>query len=295
MVFVLLFFIISVDNYSSEVDTAEYLKNKVVEKKLSNGIVLLMMNRGYSPTLAFHIAFRVGSADESYNTTGAAHILEHMLFKGTDKLGTKDYGKEKPIIDRIEAIGETIDRLKLENPGSGEIKKLEAEMKKLQAGKSELITSSPYDMLYTENGGIMFNASTSRDMTGYYIQLPSDRVELWAETESARLKNPVFREYYSERDNVFEERLMRYQSSGDGLLQEAFFATAYSAHPYRHPVIGWESSIKFMSINDIKKFYNTYYIPSRMTITIVGKQDTEETYRIIKKYFENIKAETGTG
>ncbi len=280
---------ISVNNYSTEVDTTEYFKTKVVEKRLKNGIVLLMMDRGFSPTLAFHISFRVGSVDESYSTSGAAHILEHMLFKGTDKLGTKDYQKEKPILNRIEAVGETIDRLRLENPGSGEIKKLEAELKSLEVRQSELAISSPYDMLYTSNGGVMFNASTSRDMTGYYIQLPSDRIELWAETESARLKNPVFREYYKERDNVFEERLMRYQTSGDGLLQEAFFAAAYSAHPYRHPTIGWESNIKYMSINDIRKFYNTYYIPSRMTITVVGKQNPEETYNTIKKYFEDIK------
>lgn len=286
---------ISVNNYSSEVDTTEYFKSKVVEKRLKNGIVLLMMNRGFSPTLAFHISFRVGSVDESYNTIGAAHILEHMLFKGTDKLGTKDYSKEKPVLDRIEAVGETIDRLRLENPESGEIKKLETELKKLQEDESKLTVSSPYDMLYTSNGGVMFNASTSRDMTGYYIHLPSDRIELWAQTEAARLKNPVFREYYSERDNVFEERLMRSETSGDAVLQEAFFATAYMAHPYRHPTIGWDSNIKFMSVNDIKKFYNSYYIPSRMTITIVGKQDTEETYRIISKYFEDIKPKPEPG
>jgi len=285
---VLIFFIISVDNYAAEVNTTEYFKNRVVEKRLKNGIVLLMMDRGFSPTLAFHISFRVGSVDESYSTSGAAHILEHMLFKGTDKLGTKDFVRERPILNRIEAVGETIDRLRLENPGSGEIKRLEAELKKLQEEQSELTISSPYDMLYTSNGGVMFNASTSKDMTGYYIQLPADRIELWSQIESGRLKNPVFREYYRERDNVFEERLMRYQSSGNGLLQEAFFAAAYSSHPYRHPTIGWESNIKYMSINDIKKFYNSYYIPSRMTITIVGKQDTEETFKIVKKYFENI-------
>lgn len=237
---ILIFMMVSSDNYPSELSATRYFRNKVVEKKLNNGIVLLMLDRGFSPTLAFHISFRVGSVDESYKTLGAAHILEHMLFKGTDKLGTKDYKKEKPVLDRLEAVGETIDRLKLENPSSGEIKKLEAEFKKLQEENAKLIISSPYDMLYTSNGGVMFNASTSRDMTGYYIELPSDRIEMWAETESARLKHPVFREYYSERDNVFEERLMRSQSGGDGILQEAFFAAAYSAHPYRHPTIGWE-------------------------------------------------------
>lgn len=291
----IIFLAITVDNYPSDVDATHYFREKVVEKRLRNGIVLLMLDRGFSPTLAFHISFRVGSVDESYSTSGAAHILEHMLFKGTDRLGTKDYTKEKPVLEKLEAVGETIDRLKLENPASGEIRKLEAEFKKLQDEHAKLVISSPYDMLYTSNGGVMFNASTSRDMTGYYIELPSDRVELWAETESARLRHPVFREYYSERDNISEERLMRSQSNGEGILQEAFFAAAYSAHPYRHPTIGWESNIRYMSVSDIKKFYNDFYIPSRMTITVVGKQNTEETYRIIKKYFESIKSRPEPG
>jgi len=286
---------ISTDNYSSEVDTSKFLLERVVEKRLKNGITLLMMDRGFSSTLAFHISFRVGSADESYSTIGAAHILEHMLFKGTKTLGTKDYEKERPILERIEALGETIDRLRLEDPANNEIKKLETELRELEQKHDEYIISSPYDMLYTSNGGVGFNASTSKDMTGYYIQLPSDRIELWAKTESDRLKNPVFREYYRERDNIFEERLMRYESGGSGLLYETFFAAAFSAHPYRHPTIGWASNIKYMSINDIYRFYNTYYIPSRMTITIVGKQNTEETYNIIKKYFEDIKPKPEPG
>ena len=285
---------ITTDNYSAEIDTSKYLKERVVEKRLKNGITLLMMDRGFSSTLAFHISFRVGSADESYNTAGAAHILEHMLFKGTSTLGTSDYEKERPIIDRIEAIGETIDRLRLESPNNSEIKKLEAELRELEKQQDEFIINSPYDMLYTSNGGVGFNASTSKDMTGYYIQLPSDKIELWAQIESDRLKNPVFREYYRERDNIFEERLMR-QSSGDGALYETFFATAFLAHSYRHPTIGWESNIKYMSINDIYRFYNTYYIPSRMTITVVGKQNPEETYNIIKKYFESIEPKPEPG
>jgi predicted Zn-dependent peptidase len=285
----------SSNNYSSEIDTAEFLKKKVVEKRLNNGIVLLMMDRGFSSTLALHISFRVGSADENYNTAGAAHILEHMLFKGTSTLGTKDYKKERPILERVEAIGETIDRLRLENPNNSKLKELEAELRELEKQQDELIISSPYDILYSSNGGVGFNASTSKDMTGYYIQLPSDRIELWAKTESDRLKNPVFREYYRERDNVFEERLMRSQSGGEGLLYETFFAAAFSAHPYRHPTIGWASNIKYMSINDIYRFYNTYYIPSRMTITVIGKQNPEETYNIIKKYFESIESKPEPG
>jgi predicted Zn-dependent peptidase len=276
-------------------DTGEYFKKNVVERKLKNGITLIMMNRGYSPIVSLHIAFKVGSADESYNTQGAAHILEHMLFKGTDRLGTKNYVEEKKLLDKIEAIGETLDRLKLQNPGNREIAGLENELQKLQEEHSQFVISSPYDRLYTAMGGVGFNASTSTDMTGYYIDLPAERIESWAEIESERLRKPVMREYYPERNNILEERLMRYGSNGRGFINEAFYAAAYTAHPYRHPVIGWESNIKFMSINDIRRFYNDYYIPSRMTITIVGKQDTERTYAIIKKYFENIEVKPDPG
>lgn len=277
------------DSAPHKVDVGSYFQKGVVEKKLPNGITLLMMNRGYSPTLSLRISFRVGSSDESYNTIGAAHILEHMLFKGTETLGTKDYEKEKKVLNRIEAVGETLDRLNMENPKSPSIPVLEKELKMLQKEHESYTVSSPYDRIYTEIGGIGLNASTSRDMTGYYIQLPSTEIETWAKVESERLKNPVLREYYRERDNIMEERLMRTDSSGNGLLSEAFFAAAYSAHPYRHPVIGWASNIKYMSIHDIRKFYKDFYIPSRMTITIVGKQDVDETYRIVSKYFNDIK------
>jgi len=274
---------------AKEIDGSAYFQENVVEKRLPNGITLIMLNRGFSPTLSLRISFRAGSADESYSTIGAAHILEHMLFKGTDRLGTTDYEKEKKILRRIEAVGETLYRLKLQNPSNSEIPALEKKLKELQKEQSAYTISSPYDKIYTENGGIGLNASTSKDMTGYYVQLPSDRIELWAGVESERFRNPVFREYYRERDNVIEERLMRTESSGNGLLSEVFFAAAYTAHPYRHPVIGWASNIKFMSIHDIRRFYREFYIPSRMTITVVGRQDTDETYRIVEKYFGDIK------
>ncbi|HOK01795.1 MAG TPA: pitrilysin family protein [Spirochaetota bacterium] len=273
---------------SSSFDTERYFSNKVIEKKLKNGITLLMMNRGYSPVISLHIAFKVGSVDESYNTEGVAHILEHMLFKGTDKIGTKDYSQEKALLDKIEAIGDTIDKLKLKNPTNSKIKELEEELKILEEKHAMLVESSPYDKLYSAMGGVGFNASTSSDMTGYYISLPADKIEEWANIESQRLKNPVFREYYKERNNVLEERLMRYGRGSSGILWETFMALAYSAHPYRHPVIGWESSIKYMSLSDVRNFYYSHYVPSRMTITIVGRFDSEKTFEVIKKYFEDI-------
>ncbi len=271
-------------------DSGEYLKKNVNVRRLSNGITVILLDRGYAPTLAFNMSFRVGSCDESYRTSGTAHMLEHMLFKGTDKLGTKNYKEEVKILNKIEAVGETIDRLKLTSPGNLKISQLEKELKNLQKKLRDYVVSSPYDRIYTENGAVGFNASTSRDKTGYYIQLPSDKLELWAKIESERLRNPVLREYYLERNNVIQERLMRYDSNGEGLLFEKFLAAAFIAHPYRHPTIGWKSNIPYLSIKDVGRFYRTHYIPSNTTITIVGKQNVEETFRVIESYFGKIEA-----
>jgi predicted Zn-dependent peptidase len=285
----LLLVLLAIPDHAAINDPGVYLKNNIVTKKLSNGITVILLNRGYAPVLAFEISFRVGSVEESYGTIGTAHLLEHMLFKGTDTIGTKNYKKERPLIRRIEALGETLDRLKLADPANSLIPGLEAEMSKLQKEESQYIVASPYDKIYTENGGIGFNASTSKDMTSYYIELPSSKLEMWARVESERLMNPVLREYYLERKNVLQERLMRYDSMGTGLLFEQFLATAFTAHPYRHPIIGWRSNIPYLSASDVKKFYHDYYIPSRMTITIVGMQDPVRTFDVIGKYFGRIE------
>ncbi len=282
-------------NYSAGTNMAgDYLKGNVVERKLKNGITLLMLNRGYSPTVALNISFRSGSVDESYNTSGAAHILEHMLFKGTETFGTKDYASEKKVLDRIEAVGETIDRLRLEDPSNKKLPELEVELKRLEEQQALYSDNNTYDMFYSINGGVGFNAWTSKDMTSYIVQLPSDKLELWAGIESERLKKPVLREYYKERNNVYEERLMN-ESDPDRVLYEALFATAFTAHPYRHPVLGWKSNIQYMSIHDIRRFYRDYYIPSRMTITVVGKFDTEKTYELINRYFGDMEPKPEPG
>ena len=266
------------------------VEENVRTKTLHNGATVIAYNRGYSPTLALTISFKVGSVDESYRTAGAAHMLEHMLFKGTDKIGTKDYAREKKILDQIEKIGDGIDRLKMSNPADRRISPLEKQLKKLQDEAAKYIVSSPYDSIYTSIGAVGFNASTSRDRTSYYIELPASRLETWAELESERLRNPVMREFYQERRTVVEERLMRYDSKGVESLVERFIATAFMAHPYRHPVIGWASNVGFLSLRDVRAFYNEHYIPSLMTITVVGKQNPDNTIAVVEKYFGTLPA-----
>jgi len=268
------------------------LEKNVVFRQMDNGAQVILLNRGFSPTLSLVISFRAGSVDESYQTAGAAHMLEHMLFKGTDRVGTTDYGRERRLLEQIEGIGESLDRLRIQNPGDKRIPGLEKQLKKLNDEAARYVVSSPYDKIYTSAGGVGFNASTSRDRTSYVIDLPSSQIELWAQTESERLRNPVMREYYTERKTVVEERLMRYDSRGLESLFERFIAAAFIAHPYRHPIIGWSSNIGLLSLREVREFYRNNYTPSRMTITVVGKQDPKATFAVIEKYFGRLEGKS---
>lgn len=265
------------------------LKDITVEQhSLPNGITCLLINRGYTPTLALIISFKVGSVDEQYYTIGAAHLLEHMMFKGTKTIGTTNFEEEQKLLKQIVALGETIDQITLANPDNVQLSKLKERLQALQQKANTYVVNSAYDAVYTQAGGINFNASTSRDMTQYYIELPQESLELWAKLESERIQEPVFRQFYTERNTVYEERLMRYDSDPQNKLFEDFLAAAFLAHPYRHPTIGYRSNIKFLTLSAVKKFYFTHYTPANMTITVVGMQDTAKTLKILQQYFGTI-------
>ncbi len=276
-------------------DVSAYLDQKVETFTLSNGVSCLLLQRDLAPTLSLIISFRVGSADESYDTIGAAHLLEHMLFKGTDTIGTKNYQEEKKILRKIEAVGETIDRLSLANPDNQMLPDLKKRLKELQEEHKKYIVHSPYDKIYTRAGGVGFNASTSRDKTAYYIELPRSELELWAKMESERIREPVLREFYLERETVYEERLMRYESSPVSKLFENFIALSFLAHPYRHPIIGWKSNIPYLSIKKVRRFYYDHYTPGNMNITIVGDMNVAETRSILENYFGALPGGRSTG
>jgi predicted Zn-dependent peptidase len=266
----------------------EYLKKHVVETTLSNGIRVQLLDRGYSPTLAMQISFNIGSADEDSESVGVAHMLEHMLFKGTPTVGSLDYPKEKRLIERIEAIGETIDYLERENPSNTRLPALREEIVSLQKEHTKYFELNPYSKIYASLGGVGFNAFTSKDMTAYVIELPSSALERWAQVEADRIQNPVFRQFYLERGAVVQERLMRYESEGQPNLIEKFGATAFIAHPYRHPVIGWESQVRYLSPRTTMRFYREHYTTDAMNITIVGRQNTTDTLKILNDTFGRI-------
>lgn len=291
--------ILSQENFfkSSELSFKE--KTKTIQ--LENGLTVIMMNRGNSPTVALYIKFLVGAVDETPEEAGTAHLLEHMLFKGTKHVGTKDFEKEEKYQTQIEVWGTKLDDLKLEKRSlelrgakvpdqlNQDIEEYSRKLKNLILLQDELIVKNEDSYIYEQNGEVGFNAYTSQDVTNYQIQLPNNRIEVWAKLESDRLKNPILREYYTERDVVIEERRMRTEDSGSGVLRERFFSVAFESHPYRKPVIGYNTGIGFLKIEDTKAFFKKHYTPNRMVISIVGQIDFDETEALIRKYFSDLK------
>ena len=281
-----LFFIIAGNSYSFD------LEKKVVKTKLGNGLTVLMLERHVSPTVSLYIRHRIGAVDEVDGASGAAHLLEHMMFKGTTTIGTKNYAAEKNILEAIEKTGNALDKEKRkgEKADSQQILKLKAKLKQLQTKHQKYFIPNAIDRLYTENGGLDLNASTGQDVTTYQVSLPSNKIELWARIESDRLMNPVFREFYTERDVVMEERRQRVETDPHGKLYEQFLNAAYKVHPYGRPILGWTQDMMYLSPASVKNIFKKYKAPESIVIAVVGDINPPETLKLIERYFGGIPA-----
>jgi predicted Zn-dependent peptidase len=270
---------------------AATLEEKVVEHTMKNGMKLLMLERHTSPTVSAWIRFRVGSVDEKSDERGIAHLLEHMLFKGTTTLGTKDYAAEKPILDRIEETGQALiaEKARRDMTDKGKVDELNKLLTRLEADASKYVIKDEFFELYSKNGGVGYNAFTSRDGTTYLISLPSNKLELWAAIESDRLQNAVLREFYTERSVVMEERRRSYDADPESKLWETFVASSFLTHPYGQPTIGWMSDIENLTRTKAEQFFHNYYAPHNAIVAVVGDIDTKATIAMVERYFGVIK------
>ena len=273
--------------------SAESLEERVKEYVLDNGMKILVLKRTGTPTFSAYIRYLVGAVDEEVGRTGSAHILEHMLFKGSKRIGTKDFSVETEIMQDVERIGEELDmeRKKGRKADPEKVAQLKEALKKRLTDQRGYINKDEISEIYTRNGASGFNAFTGPDTTTYLVKLPNNKLELWAWLESDRIRSPVMREFYSERDVVMEERRRSTDNSPDGTLYEQFKAALFIAHPYGNPIIGWESDIDFLPKDAVRDFLKTYYSPGNMVVTIVGDIEPDEVYRTIKKYFSDIPAQ----
>lgn len=287
--YLLILFLVALHGIAS----AQNLADRVVEHTYPNGLKLLMIERHTSPTVAPYILFKAGSVDESDDARGIAHMLEHMLFKGTKTIGTTDYEKEKGVLAEIDKIGDALDmeHAKGARADAEKIAELEAALKTQQEAAKEWIVSGEYTEIYTQHGSTGFNAGTSVDYTIYTVELPSNKLELWAMLESDRLKNAVLREFYVEREAVKEERRMVVDTRPGGKLYEQFMAASFTAHPYGMPIIGWPSEIAMLNRKKAAEFFRIHYAPNNSVMVIVGDINVEKTIKLIEKYFGDIPSQ----
>jgi predicted Zn-dependent peptidase len=335
----------------------ETLLEKVREFELDNGMTFLVVERHEAPVAMMAIVFNVGSANERPNITGISHLLEHMMFKGTEMMGTEDYKKDRKYVEKTDVLGERTIELRKEI-GEWRFEKFKALSAQIVAGftdeENERVGTNVYEQnklvaekisamdplpdslasvprlvadkgtdyldlyleyelawgeimklldeqrqfmkkeelweTYMNNGTRFLNAGTSNDFTIYFVYLPANRLELFMVMESDRMEYPVFREFWSERDVVMEERRLS-ENDPDDVLDEAFNSVAFTASPYSWPVLGWMSDLQTIDRKELEAYHRTYYAPNNATAIIVGDVELKDVKKLAKKYFGPIKAQ----
>jgi len=332
---------------------ASTLEDKITEFELDNGMKFIVIERHEAPVAFCAVGFKVGGIYEEPGITGISHLLEHMLFKGTETVGVTDYEAEKEFLAREDELAEHMRDLmieigawrldyfdayatdltssfsdedreaigsdralelemlveKLEQVGPAEdmiplpglleegetdyyslfleLKTTEMQLHDVMAEHRELIVSNELWETYMNNGSRMLNAGTGQDGTFYFAYLPANRLELFMLLESDRMANPVFREYYTERDVVMEELRMSLNEPED-VLYYAFLSTAYTASQYGVPVLGWASDVEMITRADLEAYFDRNYAPNNAVGFFAGDVDPKQVKKLAEKYFGKI-------
>jgi predicted Zn-dependent peptidase len=265
------------------------LKAQIKTHTLGNGMKFIVFERHDAPVVSFHVYADVGGANESYGITGISHVLEHMAFKGTTTVGTKDYAGEAKILDEIDAVYDEMAREKAKPaPDEKRVAELKAKFDALEAKAKEFVVNNEYFDMMMREGDRGVNAYTSNDATQYINSLPSNKLEFWFAMTSDRFLNPVFREFFKERDVIMEERRLGLETRPTGKLMEDFTDAAFKAHPYQHGVIGHMSDLRSITRKDVETYFKTFYGPSNLTVGIVGDVRPEEVFKLAELYFGRI-------
>ncbi len=283
----------------------------VTEHTMANGMHFIIMEDHTAPAVSFVIHVNTGSVDEKYGETGISHLIEHLAFNGTRKIGTRNWREEKKVFEAMDRVYEELLKMRKNTPhsetitltptlspqGSGNkkgkgtyLEELEGEFERLNQKAAGYADSGEFGKIMDRHGAMGPNAYCSNDMTVFWVELPSNKTELWAMMESDRLFNSVFRGFYEELEVVKEERRMRVDNSPWGKLMEEFQNTAYSVHPYRNPVIGYPADLQEMTRRKVKGFYKKHYVPSNMTAVIAGDVNPKELIPLLEKYFGRVPA-----
>lgn len=264
---------------------------QITEFTLDNGLQFIVLENHEAPVVSFVTYANVGGVDEPNGQTGVAHFLEHLAFKGTKQIGTTNYRAEAKELDKLDKIFERIKQAQ-ESGDEAQVARLAEEFAAAQAAASEYVQQNKYGEIVDTAGGVGLNAATSADYTSYFYSFPANKLELWMSLESERFLEPVFREFYKEKQVILEERRMRTDNSPIGKMIEEFLDTAYDVHPYKRPVIGYQSDINNLTRDNVRKFFQAYYSPNNITIAIAGDVYPDEVQELAQTYFGRFKAQS---
>jgi len=273
----------------------------VQEVVLDNGMRLLLVPRKGDPNIAAGWVARVGSVNERPGITGLSHLFEHMMFKGTHVIGTKNIDENLKLIKEMDTVRAELrqeEQTLIRKARLGEIsdvkdpkfrserhKELLTRFNELIKREKDLMVKDEFDRIYTTAGGSGMNAGTSNDFTVYFINVPANKLELWFWMESDRLRNPVFREFYSERDVVHEERRLRTDSTPTGKFNELYESMFWQSSPYGWPVVGWPSDLEGITREEALEYFAVNYAPNNLTAALVGDIDPARAVALAKQYF----------
>ncbi len=265
-------------------------KEQITEFTLDNGLKFIVLENHDAPVVSFVTYANVGGVDEPDGQTGVAHFLEHLAFKGTKQIGTTNYRAEAKELNKLDRLFSDIKQAQ-KSEDTAELSKLSDEFTATQSAASKYVKQNEYGNIVDTAGGVGLNAATSADYTSYFYSFPANKLELWMSLESERFLEPVFREFYKEKQVILEERRLRTDNSPIGKMIEEFLDTAFTTHPYKRPVIGYQEDIDNLTRDDVRKFFQAYYAPNNLTMAIAGDVDPEEVQTLAKTYFGRFQAQ----
>jgi len=250
---------------------------------LENGLTVYLSEYKDAPRIKTNIAVKAGSKNDPSDATGLAHYLEHMLFKGTDVYGSLDYEKEKPLLDKIEALYEEYRSFEMTDTLNRE--RIWSQIDSVSGEAAKFAIANEYDKMVSGIGAKGTNAYTSNEKTVYVNDIPSNQIEKWLQLEAERFRNPIFRLFHTELEAVYEEKNRGLDSDGRKMF-EALMSGLFQKHQYgTQTTIGTIEHLKNPSLTEIRKYFNKYYVPNNMALCLSGDFDSDEVIKLIEKYW----------
>lgn len=253
---------------------------KVKNTKLDNGLTVVMCEDHSSPQAYGAVYVHAGSKNDPLEATGMAHYFEHIMFKGTDKIGTINWEAEKVYLDSIDIM---YDKLH-ETTDLDERAAIQQKINELSLASTEYAIPNEVDVILTKMGGEGLNAGTAYDQTMYFNSFPANQIGKWMDVYVERFRYPVFRLFQSELETVYEEKNM-YGDEPIEAFKDYMFKEIFGEHPYGRPVIGLTEHLKNPQTSRMREFFNTYYVANNMTLILVGDFDIDEIEPMVAEKF----------